>query len=86
MIFLQNMAFFTQNALLCGVLEPTFHGHMRDVGFLEDVSDGVESEFLVERDSLCLSMKTQFGGALGFGIFLHLRHEVLGEVLAAFDG
>ena len=58
MIFLQNMAFFPQNAPLCGVLEPTFHGHMRDVGFHEDVSDGVESEFLVERDSLCLSMKT----------------------------
>ena len=86
MIFLHNMAFFPQNALLCGVLEPTFHGYMRDIGFLEDVSDGVESEFLVERDSLCLSMKTQFGGSLGFGIFLHLRHEVLGEVLAAFDG
>ena len=86
MIFLQNMAFFLQNAQLCGVLEPTFHGHVRDIGFHEDVSDGVESEFLIERNCLCLSMKTQFGGALGFGIFLHLRHEVLAEVLASFDG
>ena len=86
MIFLHNMAFFPQNELLCGVLEPTFHGHMRDIGFLEDVSDRVESEFLVERNSLCLRMKTQFGSALGFGKFLHLRHEVLAEVLAAFDG